>query len=129
LKLIVKESGRAAAGKVEIADGFFSRLAGLQFRKELPEGRGLLLIPCGSIHMFFMRFSIDAVMLGKDGRVTAVKRGVAPWSMTSAPAGTHAVLELPEGGAAGLSPGQRLEAVAEGSEKLPPSVDFLAARA
>ena len=44
--------------KVKIADKFFSRLLGLMFRKNLESNHGLLIVPCNSIHMLFMRFSI-----------------------------------------------------------------------
>jgi len=36
-------------------------MKGLLGRRELPDGEGILLRPCASIHMFFMRFAIDAV--------------------------------------------------------------------
>ena len=52
--------------EVELADSFFSRLRGLMFRRRLKEGCGLLLAPCNSVHMLFMRFAIDVIYLDKD---------------------------------------------------------------
>ena len=36
---------------------------------------------CNSIHTFGMRFALDLVWLGRDGRVLRVDHGVAPWRM------------------------------------------------
>ena len=46
-----------------IADSLFTRFMGLMGRKTLVQGTGLLITPCNSIHMLFMRFPIDAVFL------------------------------------------------------------------
>ena len=48
--LCERSSGQVVVERLEVADGFWSRLRGLQFRKELPAGSGLLLVPCSSIH-------------------------------------------------------------------------------
>ncbi|MBR2774270.1 MAG: DUF192 domain-containing protein, partial [Selenomonadaceae bacterium] len=64
---------------VEIAKSFLSRLRGLMMRRKLPEGRGLLLAPCNSIHMLFMRFAIDVVYLDEDFRIKKIARDVMPW--------------------------------------------------
>ena len=58
--------------KVKIADTFFTRLAGLMFQKKLPQGTGLLLVPCNSVHMCFMRFSIDVIYLDKDYKIIEI---------------------------------------------------------
>jgi len=65
--------------KIEKADTFFSRFRGLMLRKRLPAGHGLLIAPCNSIHMCFMRFAIDAIFIDKDYRVLKVARNVKPW--------------------------------------------------
>ncbi len=82
---------------VEIAKSFFSRLRGLMMRRRLPEGRGLLLAPCNSIHMLFMRFAIDVVYLDEDFRIKKIARDVMPWLGMSICLGAWGALELPSG--------------------------------
>ena len=83
--------------EVEIAKTFFSRLRGLMLRRRLPEGRGLLLAPCNSIHMLFMRFAIDVVYLDEDFRIKKIARDVMPWLGMSICFGAWGALELPSG--------------------------------
>jgi uncharacterized membrane protein (UPF0127 family) len=59
----------------------------------------MLLMPCGSIHTFWMRFAIDVVMLDRNCRVLAVRQRVRPWRIVTAVRGTHSILELPAGSA------------------------------
>ena len=92
-----------------VADGPWLRTKGLLGRRELPDGEGILLRPASSIHMFFMRFPIDAVFLSRDLTVLKVVPHLAPWRMASRWR-AHAVLELPAGACerAGLRVGDRL---------------------
>ena len=97
--------------KVEIADTFLARLKGLLGRKKIQGGYGLLLKPCGSIHMFFMKFPIDAFFLAGDEkgfRVLEIKRNLKPWRLALAPAGTKAVLETKPGTVPVFNPGEIL---------------------
>lgn len=86
----------------------WTRFVGLMGRASLPDDEGLLFPRTGSIHMFFMRFAIDAVFCDRDLRVVKVVRGLRPWRMAAA-RGAKAVIELPAGGADGLEAGDRLE--------------------
>ena len=70
--LTERASGRVVARQVELAAGYWSRLRGLQFRAALPAGHGLLLVPCGSIHTFFVRFAINVVFLDSTGDIVGV---------------------------------------------------------
>jgi uncharacterized membrane protein (UPF0127 family) len=88
--------GGPVAGKVEIADTFWSRFCGLMGRAALPRGEGLLLRGCSGIHCMFMRFTIDAVYLDRDMTVIGTQ-SVRPWKLGSIFRGTKHVLELPEG--------------------------------
>lgn len=87
--------------RVQVADNFLQRLRGLMLRSpaSLPLGTGLLIAPCNSIHMMFMRFAIDVVYLAEDYTVVKVARNIRPWIGISAclKRGTWAVLELPSG--------------------------------
>ena len=87
--------------KVYMADSFATRFRGLMLRPRdfLPMGTGLLIAPCNSIHMMFMRFAIDVEYLGEAYAVVKKKKNVRPWLGISAcfKKGTWAVLELPIG--------------------------------
>lgn len=97
--------GTLLAGDLQIARSFWARFLGLMGRRALPAGRGLFLAGNG-IHMFFMRFPIDAVFVGRpdpDGgrRVVAVRAGLRPWrGLVPFVRGAAGVLELPAGTAA-----------------------------
>lgn len=82
------------AGK---ADSFISRGRGLMFSAGLAEGSGLLIEPCNSIHMFFMRFPLDIVFADREGRVLFLYRGIKPWRMGRLVWGARCALELPVG--------------------------------
>ena len=94
----------------EVADNPWTRFWGLMGRKGLPPGYGMLIVPCRSVHTWFMRFPIDVVYLAKDGTVTAVHPNLGPFRFSFRGRGARMVLELPAGAAelAGLKPGQRL---------------------
>ena len=96
-RLAHRTSGQIVVERLSLADTFWGRLCGLQFRRPLPAGTGLLLVPCGSIHTMWMRFAIDVAMLDRSGRVLYVRRAVRPWRYVHAPRGTHAVLETAAG--------------------------------
>jgi len=63
----------------------------------LPEGGGLVIEPCNSIHMFFMRYPLDIVFLDKVGEVLFMYRGIKPWRMGRVVRGARLAIELPEG--------------------------------
>lgn len=93
--------------QIEKADRFMPRFRGLMLRKTIGQHEGLLLLPCSSIHMFFMKFAIDAVYLDKSFRVLG-KETISPWRIGKRFKGTYAVLELAAGMAAGIQTGDLL---------------------
>ena len=98
--------GSEIAGQVEVADSFSARFRGLMGRASLRAGSGLWLTGTSNIHMFFMRFPIDAVFLGRpaaDGgrQVVAVHASLRPWTgIVWYARGADGCLELPAGSAA-----------------------------
>lgn len=58
---------------------------------------GILLVPCNSIHMFFMFFPIDVVFLDGDDVVVTVRERVKPNRVIMPVAGAVKTLELPVG--------------------------------
>ncbi|AZU63890.1 DUF192 domain-containing protein [Neobacillus mesonae] len=82
---------------IELADSFFKRLRGLMFRKVELKEEGLWIIPCNSIHMCFMNFSIDAVFLSKEGRIVRMVEDLKPWRFVKPIKNAYSVIELPSG--------------------------------
>ena len=82
---------------VEIANNFLTRFRGLMLRKSLASGHGLLIAPCNSVHMMFMRFAIDVVYLSKSHRILKIVRNLRPWIGVSICSGAYSVLELKSG--------------------------------
>ncbi|HEY7398780.1 MAG TPA: DUF192 domain-containing protein [Gaiellaceae bacterium] len=99
--------GCVVCERCAIADRPWSRMRGLLGRASLDSNEGLLIRPAGSIHMLFMRFPIDAVFCDRDLVVVDVVRGLRPWR-AAARRGAKVVIELADGAAAGIGPGDRL---------------------
>ncbi|MBR6013295.1 MAG: DUF192 domain-containing protein [Selenomonadaceae bacterium] len=83
--------------QIEIAETFFSRLRGLMGRKKLPQGHGLLLSPCSSVHMLFMKFSIDVVYVDKNFVVKKIVKNLPAWSGVSICLGAESAFEFSAG--------------------------------
>ncbi len=81
----------------EIADSFFSRLKGLLGRSSLEEGEALVITQCNSIHMFFMKFPIDACFLDKKNKVVGVVHQIRPFQLSPIFWRASCVIELPSG--------------------------------
>ena len=83
---------------------------GLMGVTELPMGRGLHLVPCTSIHTFFMKIAIDALFLDEKLDVVDVYHALKPWRMSRFYPSARSVLELPAGTAlsSGTQTGDRL---------------------
>lgn len=84
------------ADSAEVADTSAKRRKGLLGRDHLPDGHALWIVPCESVHTFFMRFPIDIVYLDRKHRVKKICSAVAPWRMSISLL-AHSVLELPAG--------------------------------
>ena len=109
VRVINRTTGQTLAERAPVADTIWTRFRGLQLRPSLPRGEGLVILPCESIHMFFMRFPIDAVFATREGRVVRVGRGCRPWTVGPfAPRALYCV-ELPAGAAAETSEGHTLQ--------------------
>jgi uncharacterized membrane protein (UPF0127 family) len=84
------------AGKaipIRIANTFGSRFLGLMGKKK--GEYGLLLIPCNSVHTFFMRYNLDAVFLDKNNKIISIKRLIKPFSLVPPVPKARKVLEFP----------------------------------
>lgn len=85
------------------ATGFFQRLRGLIGKRSLPEGYGLLIAPCNSIHMLFMRFPIDAIFIDKDFRIKKIVANLPTWFGFAFCLEAWAVIEMNAGEASRLN--------------------------
>lgn len=85
------------ADRAKIAESFFSRAKGLLGTTELPTGCGLFIVPCNSIHMFGMKYAIDAIFVDKKLVVVKILHGIKPGQMSPVYSKAHSCLELPAG--------------------------------
>jgi len=95
--LVRTEAGAPVGTSIRVASGFGSRLRGLLGTRVLSEGQGLLLVPCQSIHMFFMSIALDVAFLDAQGRVVALYANLKPWRLSRLHPEAFAALELPVG--------------------------------
>ena len=82
---------------IKMADSFFTRLKGFMFRKDPINNEGIWIIPCNAVHMCFMRFPLDIVLLNKQNEVVGIYHYLKPWRMTKPVKAAHSTLELPAG--------------------------------
>jgi uncharacterized protein len=85
--------------QIEMADSFLKRFKGLMFRKDPIRNKGLWIVPCNAVHMFFMKFPLDIVLLSEQNEVLEIHHSLKPWKMTKPVKKAHSTLELPAGSA------------------------------
>jgi uncharacterized membrane protein (UPF0127 family) len=107
IKKLLKDDGTLVCERCSLATSALARMRGLLGRSSLAPGEGMLFRPAGSIHMFFMRFAIDAVFCDRDLVVIDVVRDLQPWRMASR-RGAKVVIELATGATTSVGPGDRL---------------------
>lgn len=106
LVVLERDDGSLVCERCLLAETPLTRARGLLGRARLERGEGILLRPASSIHMWFMRFAIDAVFLDREDRVLRVASHLRPWRLAGCK-GAKAVVELPAGECerVGLAPG------------------------
>tara|TARA_Y100000034_G_C6786893_1_gene352058 strand:- start:431 stop:772 length:342 start_codon:yes stop_codon:yes gene_type:complete len=102
MKLMNETKNLELASHVEQALSFKQRAQGLLGRHGLPEKHSLWIQSCNSIHTWFMKFSIDAIFVGKDLRVRKVFLNLKPWDLTLPRIGADSVFEFQSGQLKGL---------------------------
>ncbi|MEK6191299.1 MAG: DUF192 domain-containing protein [Chloroflexota bacterium] len=107
--------GSVAVERCRVARSLRDRTVGLLGTAELPAAEGLWIERSPSIHMFFMRYPIDAVFVDRSGRVVRIVERLRPWRIVAWVRGARDCLEMPAGAAqaAGIQVGDelRLEAI------------------
>jgi uncharacterized protein len=94
--------GTVLCARLENAGGLAGQGRGLLGRDGLEPGTGMLFengrfTPFMWMHMFFMRFAIDIVFLGRGNTVVRINRRLKPWRVSSVVFGARKALELPAG--------------------------------
>ena len=85
------------AGQAVMADTVLTRMRGLLGRSSLPAGEALVIAPCQSVHMLFMRFPIDVVFADSDNRVVGLCADLRPFSLSPVFWKSACAIELPAG--------------------------------
>ncbi|MGA8890642.1 MAG: DUF192 domain-containing protein [Anaeromyxobacteraceae bacterium] len=101
-RVVLESGGKSHVVKVELADTDPKRERGLMFRKELPDGQGMLfLFDEEREHTFWMKdtlIPLDMIFVDGAGRVTTIVANARPLTLeprTGGPA--RMVLEVPGG--------------------------------
>ncbi|HZP73218.1 MAG TPA: DUF192 domain-containing protein [Gaiellaceae bacterium] len=113
-KRLTKADGTVVCERCALATNPFARMRGLLGRASLDPSEGMLFKPSGSIHMWFMRFTIDAIFCDRELLVIDVVRGLKPWRMAWRRR-AKIVIELAAGAASDVAPGDRLSLATIGS--------------
>jgi uncharacterized membrane protein (UPF0127 family) len=82
--------------QIDVADTSSTRRTGLLKHATLDDGTGLWIVPCESVHTFFMKFAIDVVYLDRKKRVKKAVGPVVPWRLSMCFL-AYSLLELPAG--------------------------------
>jgi uncharacterized protein len=99
--------------RIRLARSARDRTVGLLRTRALREGEGLWIERAPSIHMFFMKYAIDAIFVNERRRVVKVVEKLEPWRVVWWARGARDCIELPVGTIArtGTQVGDQLELV------------------
>jgi uncharacterized protein len=102
MRAVNQTRGTVLCARLEDAGGLAGQGRGLLGRDGLEPGTGMLFengrfTPFMWMHMFFMRFAIDIVFLGRDDTIIRINRRLKPWRVSSVVFGARRALELPAG--------------------------------
>ena len=111
MKIVNKSKNTVIAQDAHLAGTFWTRMKGLLGRQEITAGEALVITKCQSIHMFFMRFAIDAIFVDKQDRVVGLVENIKPFYLSPIFFRSRYVIELQAGtiGRTKTSLGDRLE--------------------
>ena len=94
--MINETRGHVLADRANVADTSAKRRTGLLKHTGLAPGEGLWIVPCESVHTFFMKFRIDVLFLNKKRKVLKIRPSMKKWRIAGSLL-AHSVLELPAG--------------------------------
>jgi uncharacterized protein len=104
MRALNQSRGTVLCARLENAGGVAGQSKGLLGRDGLEPGAGMLFensrfTPMMWMHMFFMRFAIDIVFLGRGNKVISISRRLRPWRVSTMVFGARRALELEAGAA------------------------------
>ena len=97
MRILNKTKNCIIASKAILADTFLTRAKGLLGRTLLSRDEALVITRCQSIHMFFMKFAIDAIFVDKTNRVAGLVESIKPNQLSPIFWKSIYVVELCEG--------------------------------
>ena len=97
LPIYNKTQNTLIAPRAKLADTFITRMVGLLNRSSLAEGEALVIARCQSIHMLFMKFSIDVIFVDKNNRVIGLVQGIKPFQLSKIFWKARFAIEVPIG--------------------------------
>jgi len=97
MKIVNSTKNTILAENAAVARSLGSRLKGLLGRTHLAKGEGFIIPDCGSIHTFFMQFSIDVLFLNQQRKVVKLRKTVPPYRLLDCPFKGSVTVELPAG--------------------------------
>jgi len=108
---MIKQGSRILAKKKRFAKNIFSQALGLMFSTK-KEDEGLIFVFRNEqkigLHMFFVFYSIDILVLDKKKKVVEIKRNFKPFTFYSPKHHGKYLLELPLGKARGIKLKQKI---------------------
>lgn len=93
MKIINQTRQTTIANQAKTADTFLKRLKGLIGTDSLPQD-ALIITQCNSIHMFFMKYSIDVIFVNRQNIVVGLIHEIKPFQMSPIFFGSSYAIEL-----------------------------------
>lgn len=97
IRIVHQGNNNVIASKVIKAASLWSRTKGLLGEKSLEPGSAMWIVPCKSIHTFFMQFPIDAIFISRSGKIVGLCKNLAPFRLSSIYWDASSVIELRAG--------------------------------
>jgi uncharacterized membrane protein (UPF0127 family) len=91
-----QRTGRVLAERLLPALDSAARKTGLLKHTSLADGEAMIIAPSNAVHTWFMKFDLDLLFVGRDGRVVKTRAAVKPWRMSAA-LRAFAVIEMRAG--------------------------------
>ncbi len=92
---LTRNTTLVAQGRV--AENFFTKFRGLMGVRALPQGGGLLIPGCNSVHTHFMKMPIDILYVDDRHCVVDIDPAMAAWRIGRTRKNAAYVVELPSG--------------------------------